>query len=52
MFLTQREAECLSMNYQNYSAKEISVELNLSTKTVQQHLYNIKNKTGVVSKKH
>jgi len=48
--LTKREAQCLAMNYQNFSSKEISKELNISSRTVEQHIYNIKNKLGPAPK--
>ena len=45
--LTKRESECLKIFSSNKTAKEIANILNLSSRTVELHLSNIKQKLGV-----
>lgn len=41
---TKREAECLSMYFQKYTAREVSKKLLISKRTVETHLSNIRRK--------
>lgn len=45
--LTKREMQCLELIDKGYSAKIISKELLLSPKTIENHINNIKQKTGI-----
>lgn len=45
--LTRRESECFKIFLTNKSAKEIANILNLSPRTVELHISNIKHKLGV-----
>jgi DNA-binding CsgD family transcriptional regulator len=45
--LTKRESECLKILTTNKTAKEIANILNLSHRTVELHISNIKNKLGI-----
>jgi DNA-binding CsgD family transcriptional regulator len=44
--LTSRESECLKFLVKGFSAKEIAQILNISNRTVEKHLENIRGKTG------
>lgn len=48
--LTQRERECLFYTVKGYTAKKIARILNLSYRTVEEYLTNIRIKTGATSK--
>jgi DNA-binding CsgD family transcriptional regulator len=45
--LTSRESECLRLMVKNKTCKEISNILNISTRTVELHVANIKQKLGI-----
>ncbi len=45
--LTPRESECISIYMQNRTIKEIGKFLNLSPRTVERHIENVKKKLGV-----
>lgn len=47
--LTNRELECARILSKGYSAKEIALKLNISYRTVEQHLSQIKNKMNLKS---
>lgn len=48
--LTKRELEVFSLLIQNKSTKEIGRELRISEKTVRNHISNVIQKLGVVSR--
>lgn len=48
--LTYRERECLSLAAQGYTMKNIARKLQISPRTVEQHLRNIKEKLGLNTK--
>ena len=48
--ITKREKQCLKLLNQGHSIKTIANELSLSPRTVETHLKNIKNKTGLYNK--
>lgn len=48
--LTQRELQCLKLTVKGYTAKRIAKELELSHRTVEEYLTNIRVKTGASSK--
>ena len=48
--LSEREYECLHHTIRGKSAKQIAYHLNISCRTVEEYLSNIKNKMGVYSK--
>jgi DNA-binding NarL/FixJ family response regulator len=45
--LTQRETDILRLLAQGHTDREISAQLHLSTRTVQNHLANVRQKTGM-----
>ena len=45
--LNKRQKQCLRLYYANYGIKEIGIELNLSTNTVNEHLRNARRILGV-----
>ena len=45
--LSKREAEIFNMLIKNKSTKEIGTELNISEKTVRNHISNVMQKLGV-----
>lgn len=45
--LSERQKQCLRLYYANYGIKEIGIELNLSTNTVNEHLRNSRRILGV-----
>lgn len=47
---TKREVECLKCLVLGMSMKEIATELNISCRTVESHLKNIKKKTNCYSR--
>ncbi len=48
--LTKRELQCLKLTIKGYTAKRIAKELDLSHRTVEEYLTNIRIKTGAASK--
>ncbi len=48
--LTSREKECMSMVAQGYTMKGVAIKLEISHRTVEQHLRNIKDKLGMNTK--
>ncbi|USQ13984.1 helix-turn-helix transcriptional regulator [Legionella lytica] len=48
--LTNRECDCLLLTLTGKSAKQVAYQLNISSRTVEEHLNNIKMKFGVFSK--
>ncbi len=50
MLLTSREKECLSLIAQGYTMKNAARKLQISPRTVEQHLRNIKEKYGLNTK--
>lgn len=48
--LTNRELECLKLTIKGYTAKRIAKELNISFRTVEEYIANIRHKTGASSK--
>lgn len=46
-FLTRREREIFNLLVENYDTTEIAVELNISEKTVRNHISNVIQKLGV-----
>lgn len=46
-FLTNREREIFNLLVKNYDTTEISVKLNISEKTVRNHISNVIQKLGV-----
>lgn len=48
--LSTRELECLQLTVKGYTAKRIARELNISHRTVEEYLYNIRIKAGAGSK--
>jgi len=49
-YLTKREIECLQLTIKGYTAKRIARQLNISHRTVEEYLCNIRIKTGTSSK--
>ena len=45
--LTPREKEIFTLLIDNFSTKEIAIELNISEKTVRNHISNVMQKLGV-----
>ncbi|MBX9587395.1 MAG: helix-turn-helix transcriptional regulator [Gammaproteobacteria bacterium] len=48
--LTLREEQCLALIAQGYTMKSVAIKLNISHRTVEQHLRNIKDKYGLCTK--
>lgn len=48
--LTQREKEIFNLLINNHTTKEISKRLSISEKTVRNHISNVMQKLGVVSR--
>ena len=48
--LTNREKEIFNLLIDNHTTKEISNRLNISEKTVRNHISNVMQKLGVVSR--
>lgn len=46
-FLTKREREIFNLLVKNYDTTEIAVKLNISEKTVRNHISNVIQKLGV-----
>jgi DNA-binding NarL/FixJ family response regulator len=46
-FFTQREREILNLVAEGYKSKEIADDLNISVKTVEKYLYNLRKKTNL-----
>lgn len=51
VFLSKREAECISYAYHHKTVKEIAREINLSPRTVEGYFSNIRRKTKCYNKK-
>jgi DNA-binding NarL/FixJ family response regulator len=47
MFFTQREREILNLIAEGYKSREIAGDLNMSVKTVEKCLYNLRRKTNL-----
>jgi DNA-binding CsgD family transcriptional regulator len=52
VYLTKREIDCAQKLIIGYSIKEMAQELNLSPRTVEEYINNIKIKTGTNTKSH
>jgi DNA-binding CsgD family transcriptional regulator len=50
MLITSRELECLSLTAQGYTMKYTARKLEISPRTVELHLRNIKDRYGLTSK--
>lgn len=50
IILTPRERQIFNLLIENYSTKEIAKELNISEKTVRNHISNVIQKLGVDSR--
>lgn len=50
IILTPRERQIFNLLIQNYSTKDIAVELSISEKTVRNHISNVIQKLGVDSR--
>ena len=50
IILTPREKEIIHLLVKNFSTKEIAKELNISEKTVRNHISNVIQKLGVESR--
>lgn len=50
IILTPREREIFHLLIQNYSTKQIATQLNISEKTVRNHISNVIQKLGVDSR--
>lgn len=50
IILTPRERQIFHLLIQNYSTKDIAAELNISEKTVRNHISNVIQKLGVDSR--
>ena len=50
LFLTPREKEIFKLLLNNYSTKELADELNISEKTVRNHISNVMQKLDVNSR--
>lgn len=50
IYLTKREIEILRYTVRGYTAKKISLMLQISSRTIEQHIANVKNKLGVSNK--
>jgi len=46
-FITQREREILNLIAEGYKSTEIADDLNISVRTVEKYLYNLRRKTNV-----
>lgn len=46
-FFTQREREILNLIAEGYKSREIADDLNISVKTVEKYLYNLRRKTNL-----
>ena len=46
-FITQREREILNLIAEGYKSTEIADNLNISVRTVEKYLYNLKKKTNL-----
>ena len=46
-FITQREREILNLIAEGYKSREIADDLNISVKTVEKYLYNLRRKTNL-----
>jgi len=46
-FFTQREREILNLVAEGYKSEEIADDLNISVKTVEKYLYNLRKKTNL-----
>jgi DNA-binding NarL/FixJ family response regulator len=48
-FFTEREREILNLIAEGYKSREIAGDLNISVKTVEKYLYNLRRKTNLHS---
>lgn len=48
--LTKREKEIFNLLKQNYTTSQIALELDISEKTVRNHISNVMNKLGAASR--
>ena len=48
-FFTEREREILNLIAEGYKSREIADDLNISVKTVEKYLYNLRRKTNLHS---
>jgi len=46
-FITQREREILKLIAEGYKSREIADDLNISVRTVEKYLYNLRKKTNL-----
>jgi len=46
-FITQREREILNLIAEGYKSREIADDLNISVRTVEKYLYNLRRKTNL-----
>lgn len=51
-FLTKREKQIFDLLVDNYDTDDIAVQLNISSKTVRNHISNVIQKLGVKSRSH
>lgn len=51
-FLTKREKQIFDLLVNNYDTEEIALLLNISSKTVRNHISNVIQKLGVKSRSH
>ena len=51
-YLTKREFECVKLVHQGYTQKEVAIKLEISARTVEKHLLNIKNKFETYPSSH
>ena len=52
IILTPREKEIFHLLVKNYSTKDIARKLNISEKTVRNHISNVMQKLGVTGRAH
>ena|SRR3990167_450133 len=52
VYFTQREAECMMLILRGYTNTQVAQLLNLSSRTVEFYLKNMRQKTGCISKTH
>ncbi len=50
IYLSKRETECVTLLAKGNTAKEIAAQLNLSPRTIEHYIENVKNKLGVSTK--
>lgn len=52
VYLTMREADCMALMLKHYSNREIAVQLNLSVRTIEFYIKNMRQKINCYSKMH